>query len=131
MRAGPTPGYVPCPWLSGGAGSDRQCCILCAEPEEHAHRPNSHAAEDKPAPDVCAVGNGCAATCERPEDVDASAFDLGFSRDGHSDPSKDVVLRIEAETEVETKVLSGSRNPPCCLGAGGFAFVTMTALLAP
>ena len=83
--------------------------VCCAEPEEHAHQANGRSTEEKAAPDVCAAnGSGCAAASDPPEDVDASAFDLGFSRDGHSDPGKNVVLRIEAETEVETKVSSGS-----------------------
>ena len=65
-------------------------------------------------------GEGCSGASTPPEDVSAGAFDLGFSRDGRSDPSKDVVLRIEAETELETKVrralnVCRSFAQMCCL----------------
>jgi hypothetical protein len=36
--------------------------------------------------------------------LSGSAFDLGFSHGDHPDPAGSVVLRIEAETELETRV---------------------------
>ena len=72
----------------------------------HGRAANGYTEEETAASDVSGDGDGYAAPCDGPppEDVSASAFDLGFSRDGHSDPRVDVVLRIEADTEASTKV---------------------------
>ena len=46
--------------------------------------------------------------------LSGSAFDLGLSRGAHPDPGRNVVLRIEAETEMETRVCASV--PPESLG---------------
>ena len=80
-------------------------CVLCTGEHERAHGTNGHPAEQKAAAESDSGGDGCGPSCDPlPDDDGAGTFDLGFSRDGRSDPRKDVVLRIEAETEAETKV---------------------------
>lgn len=96
--------------LCSGYGS----CVPCAGAREHVHNSNGHVAKKKAARDSCTGSSGCDGACSPPpDDVSAGTFDLGFSRDGRSDPQKDVVLRIEAETEEETKVPHPTMVPQC------------------
>ena len=78
---------------------------VSTEAHERVHDANGKTEDIEAPPDPGANANICGGSCDPPaDDVSAGTFDLGFSQDGRSDPEKDVVLRIEAETEAETKV---------------------------
>ena len=60
--------------------------------------------EEQASVDVRRGADNCSVQCAETRELSGSSFDLVFSRGVHPDPARNVVLRIEAETEPETRV---------------------------
>ena len=72
----------------------------CAEP---CPSDQTHGKEGPPA-DTGSDADSCSVQRADATELSSTSFDLGFSRGAHPEPGKNVVLRIEAETEHETRV---------------------------